>query len=322
MPDRPVLLVTVPEHRLPDARLAAVRDAAPDFEVRRGAPDDDLAGVEVVLGQVDKGRLADAPELRWVQSWSAGLDWLLEPTPPAGAPTGLRVTSASGVHAVPIAEHVFAVLLALGRGLPDALAAQAQRRWSRGDDVGRFELEGRQMVLLGLGEIGARVARIAGAFGMLVTAVRHHPDEGGGPGVARVVGTDALLDVLPAADVLVVTVPLTDATRGMVGAGALAALPDWAVVVNVGRGEVVDQDAVASAVAGGRLGGAALDVFAQEPLPPDSPLWGVPNVIVTPHAAGLTPHYADRALAIFLDNLGRYRRDEPLRDAVDLGEGY
>lgn len=322
MPDRPVLLVTVPAARLPDDRLAAIEDAAPDFEVRRGEPDGPLDAVEIVLGQVAPDRLAEASELRWVQSWSAGLDWLLEPQPPADAPAGLQVTSASGVHAVPIAEHVFAVLLALGRGLPHALAAQREARWSRGDDVGRFELEGRQMVLLGLGEIGARVARVAGAFGMLVTAVRHHPDEGSAPGVARVVGTEALLDVLPAADVLVVTVPLTDATRGMVGAGAVAALPSHAVVINVGRGEVVDHGAVASAVAAGRLGGAALDVFPEEPLSADSPLWGLDGVIVTPHTAGLTPHYADRALAIFLNNLGRYRRGEPLHDAVDLGAGY
>ena len=315
------LLVTVPGDRLPDDRLAAVRDAAPGYEVQRGDADGPLDGVEIVLGRVAPERLARAPELRWIQSWSAGLDWLLEPSPP-DAPVGLQVTSASGVHAVPITEHVFATLLALGRGLPQALAAQAESRWSRGDSVARFELEGRQMVLLGLGEIGARVARVAGAFGMLVTAVRHHPDEGGGPGVARVVGTDALLDVLPSADVLVVTLPLTDATRGLVGAGAVAALPAHAVVVNVGRGEVVDQDAVASALAGGRLGGAALDVFREEPLPTDSPLWGLDRAIVTPHTAGLTPHYADRVLAIFLDNLARYRRGEPLRDAVDLGEGY
>ena len=322
MPDAPRLLVTVPPERLTDDLLAVVRDAAPGFRVERGDPGDSLEGVEVVLGRVAPDRLAEAPELRWIQSWSAGLDWLLEPSPPAGAPAGLQLTSASGVHAVPIAEHVFAALLALGRGIPQALAAQAQARWSGGDDVERFELEGRQMVLLGLGEIGARVARVAGAFGMLVTAVRHHPDEGGAPGVARVVGTDALLDVLPSADVLVVTLPLTDATRGLVGAGAVAALPAHAVVVNVGRGEVVDQDAVASAVASGRLGGAALDVFQEEPLPADSPLWSLDRVIVTPHTAGHTPHYARRVLAIFLDNLGRYRRGEPLRDAVDVGEGY
>lgn len=316
--DRPVLRVTVPASRLPDARLAAIRDAAPGYTVERGTPDDALAGVEIVLGQVERGPLADAAELRWIQSWSAGLDWLLEPTPPDG-PAGVQVTSASGVHPVPIAEHVFAVLLALGRGLPQALAAQAQTRWSRGDEVGRFELEGRRMVLLGLGEIGSRIARIADAFGMLVTAVRHHPDEGAEPGVARVVGNEALLDILPAADVLVVTVPLTDATRGMVGPGALAALPRHAIVINVGRGEVVDQDAVAHAVADGRLGGAALDVFADEPLPADSPLWSLDNVIVTPHTAGLSPHYTDRALSLFLTNLARYQRGDAFDDAVELG---
>lgn len=322
MPDLPILLVTVPADRLPDDRLAVIRDAAAGYDVQRGATDAPLEGVEIVLGRIAPERLAEAPELRWIQSWSAGVDWLLEPDLPADVPAGLRVTSASGVHAVPIAEHVFAMLLALARGLPQAVAAQADARWSGDDEVERFELEGRRMVLLGLGEIGARVARIAGAFGMLVTAVRHHPDEGGAPGVARVVGTDALLDVLPSADVLVVTVPLTDDTRGMVGAGAIAALPRHAVVVNVGRGEVVDQDALASALAAGRLGGAALDVFQHEPLPADSPLWGLDRVVLTPHTAGDTPHYADRALAIFLDNLDRYRRDRPLRHAVDLGAGY
>ncbi len=321
MPDARTILVTVPESRLPDERLALVRDAAPGYAVVRGERDAPLDGVEIVLGRVDPAGLAEAPELRWIQSWSAGVDWLLETDGPAGLPAGLQITTASGVHAVPIAEHVFALLLAAARCLPAHLRAQRERTWDP-TAAAPFELEGQQMVLLGVGEIGARVARLAAAFGMFVTAVRHHPDADGVAGVARTVGTDALLDVLPEADVLVVTLPLTDATRGLVSAGALAALPEGAVVVNVGRGEVVDQSALVSALQHGRIGAAGLDVFEEEPLPDDSPLWGMDRVVVTPHVAGLTPHYADRALAIFLDNLGRYRRDEPLRHAVDLGEGY
>ena len=321
MPD-PVLLVTVPEGRLPDERLAAIRAAADGYRLIRDDGAQSLAHVEVVLGSIDRARLAEAPQVRWVQSWSAGLDWLLDVEDDApDLPAGLQVTSASGVHPVPIAEHVFALLLSLTRGLPAHQRAQAERRWAP-DAAAPVELEGRRMVLLGLGEIGARIARLAGAFGMLVTAVRHHPDEGGAEGVARVVGDDALLDVLPAADVLVVTLPLTDATEGLVGAGALAALPPHALVINVGRGEVVDQSALAAALADGRLGGAGLDVFEEEPLPEDSPLWMLDNVIVTPHAAGHSPHYADRALSIFLDNWARYRAGEPLRHAVDLGAGY
>lgn len=322
MPDAPVLLVTVPESRLPDHRLALVHEAAVGYETIRDGDDLPLDRVEIVLGQIEPARLAQMPRLRWIQSWSAGVDWLLEADAPADLPTGLRLTSASGVHAVPIAEHVFALLLALGRGLPAHLRAQRDRQWAPNAPAERFELEGRQMVLLGVGEIGARVARLAAAFGMFVTAVRHHPDADDVAGVARTVGTDALLDVLPEADVLVVTLPLTDQTRGLVGAGALAALPEHAVVVNVGRGEVIDQDALVAALQHGRIGGAGLDVFEEEPLSEDSPLWDLDNVVVTPHAAGFTPHYADRALSIFLDNLGRYRRDEPLQHAVDLGAGY
>ncbi len=321
MPAASVLLVTVSEEQLPDERLALVRDAAPDHEVARGTRDASFDGVEIVLGSVDPTGLAGAADLRWIQSWSAGVDWLLEADESVDLPTGLQITSASGVHAVPITEHVFALLLATARSLPAHLRAQREGDWAQ-DLAAPFELEGKQMVLLGVGEIGARVARLAAAFGMFVTAVRHHPEADNVDGVARTVGTDALLDVLPEADVLVVTLPLTDATRGLVGAGALAALPERAVVINVGRGPVIDQDALVSALQNGRIAAAGLDVFEDEPLPDDSPLWAMNNVIVTPHVAGLTPHYADRALSIFLDNLARYRRGEPLRHAVDLAEGY
>lgn len=320
MAKKPALLVTVPPERLPDDRLDLIREAAPDHTVRRGEPGDALGGVEIVLGRVDPEAVTDAPELRWIQSWSAGLDWLLEPD--AELPPGLVVTSASGVHAVPIAEHVFALLLAIGRRLPAHLRDQREGQWNPDASEGTVELEGRRLVLLGVGEIGARVARLASAFGMFVTAVQHHTDDSDVPGVDRAVSNDGLLDVLPETDVLVASLPLTDATRGLIGAGTFAALPDHAVFVNVGRGETVDQGALVAALRAGRLAAAGLDVFEEEPLPEDSPLWSMDNVVLTPHVAGQAPHYADRALSIFLDNLGRFRRGRPLTNTVDLGAGY
>ena len=324
MPD-PTLLVTLGPDALSDAALEAIRDAASGYRVVRSPGADDLGNAEVVLGSFPRAALADAPRLRWVQSWSAGVDWLLEADDDTELPAGLVLTTASGVHPVAIAEHVLAVLLAFARDLPAWFDAQRERRWGRAEEPDRartFELAGRRMTLLGVGEVGSRIAHVAHALGVHVTAVRHHPDDADVEGVDHTVGDDGLLDVLPATDLLVITLPLTDATRGLVGAGEIAALPDHAVVVNVGRGEVVDQGALTSALAGGRLGGAALDVFETEPLPDDSPLWGLDNVIVTPHAAGYTPHYAGRALALFLDNWGRYRRGEPLENVVDLGAGY
>ena len=323
----PTLLVTLGADALSDRQLDAIRDAAPDHEVVRQPDAETLGEAEVVLGSFPRAALADAPRLRWVQSWSAGVDWLLEPDDADAPelPTGLMLTTASGVHPVPIAEHVLAVVLAFARDLPAWLDAQGERRWARGTppDRGRtFELAGRRLTLLGVGEVGSRIARVMHALGVHVTAVEHTPGDADLPGVDHTITNDELIDALPETDLLVVTLPLTDATRGLVGAGAIAALPDHAIVVNVGRGGVVDEAALASALAGGRLGGAALDVFETEPLPEDSPLWGLDRVILTPHTAGFTPHYADRALALFLDNLSRYQRGEPLDNTVDLGEGY
>ena len=315
----PTLLVCLTEGQL--RRLDRVREIADGYRVVR-APDGRhaaLADAEVVLGFLPPARLAEAPRLRWIQSWSAGLDWLVEHEAfdPAAAP-GLVVTSASGVHAVPIGEHVFALLLALSRRLPRALGDQRDRRWGAGDGVA--EWFGKRLVVVGAGAIGARVLHLAGAFGMSGVAVR--ASGRATPGARRTVTPDRMAPELAEADAVVAALPLTDATYRMLDAAAFAAMKPGAVFVNVGRGETVDQYDLVAALESGHLGGAGLDVFEDEPLPASSPLWAMDRVIVTPHLAGDSPRYAERALALFADNLARWRDGRELRNRVDLRAGY
>ena len=301
-----------------------MREAADGYDVVRAEAEPDiravLGRVEIVLGFIPPVRVGEAPRLRWIQSWSSGLDWLLEHESwePSAVPD-LVVTSAAGVHAVPIGEHVFAVLLALARRLPRALRHQRDGQWVD-DYADVFEWHGKRLVVIGAGAIGARVIALAGAFGMTSVAVRRSARET--PGAIRTVTPDRMAEELAQADAVVAALPMTDATYRMIGSEAFAAMRPGAVFVNVGRGETVNQYALTEALESGHLGGAGLDVFEDEPLPAASPLWRLENVIVTPHVAGDSPRYAERAVALFADNLGRYRRGEPLRNPVDLAAGY
>ena len=339
MPDRPVLLLAASDGVLTDAQIDLVREAAPGYEVVRTRDQDRIAAllprVEVAAVSFPRRLLPDAHALRWLQLWSAGADWLLE----ADLPDGLTVTSASGVHEASVPEHAFALLLALGRNLPQTIRAQDRKQWLRyrpdatetdGGTLGDadafsafdlFELDGKTMLLLGTGAIGSRIGQIAQAFGMRVVGVRHDPSKAA-DGVDEMVGTDALAERLPEADVVMVTLPATPETRGLLDREHVARMKPTAVLVNVGRGEVVDEAALVDALQNGRLAGAGLDVFEEEPLPEGSPLWSMPNVIVSPHAAGRTPQYDRRALALFLDNLRRYESGDDLRNVVDLERGY
>src|SRR5690606_25077749 len=251
--------------------------------------------------------LRDAPRLRWLHTFSAGVD---HPWFQALRARGIRLTTSSGAHAVPIAHTVLLYLLALSRGLPAWMDAQRRRGWEPHPVV---ELPGLVLGVVGLGPIGLEVARLGAAFGMRVIGVRRTPrgDEPCEPWPL------ARLDELVAlADALVLALPLTDGTRHLLDAARLARMKRGAWLVNVGRGALVDEAALVEALREGRLGGAGLDVFETEPLPPESPLWEMPNVIVTPHSSGNTPGNLVRATGIFLDNLGRFVRGEPLRNEV------
>ncbi len=314
------ILVGLRSGVLADEDLARVAAAAPGYEVvvarERSEQAAALEGAEIAFGPVPFDLVAAAPRLKWFQQWSAGSDWLRRHPEVVAGP--LVVTNASGVHAVPISEHILALLLAFARNLPRAFDNQRESRWP-GKPPAVFELAGRTALIVGLGAIGARTARLLHALDVRVLGVRRHLGAPALPGVERV---GALDELLPLADFVILTVPLTAATEGMVGAAQLASMKPTAHIVNIGRGLTVDEAALARALQDGTIAGAGLDVFEEEPLPVGSPLWGLPNVIVTTHYAGATPAYADRAFDIFVANLRRYLRGEPLENVVDKTAGY
>ena len=239
------------------------------------------------------------PDLRWIQSVSAGTDQF-----PVDAlrERGVTLTSATGIHEVQVAEHALGLLLAMTRGIAQAVANQQSRTWSR---ITVTELSGMTLGVLGLGVIGEGVARRAAALGMRVIGTKREPAAYAGA-AERVLGADETLDVFREADAVVITLPGTAETEGIVGADELAALAGgW--LVNVGRGSVIDNGALVDAMRAGTLAGAALDVFETEPLPPESPLWGLPGVLISPHLAGLSPRYGERLAALFARNLEAYR---------------
>ena len=258
-----------------------------------------------------------APALGWVQARNAG----------AGEQFGgalrlaprelekLVVTTSSGVHAGPLAEWALFGLLAFTKGLPKLQADQRARHWPP-DQQPVGELRDRTLLIVGLGEIGTETARLAQAFGMRVLAVKRDASRAT-PHVDELHPAEELRALVGRADGIVVTLPLTDATRGLLDADTLAAVKPGAVLVNVGRGAVVDEAALAERLQDGTFAGAALDVFTDEPLPPDSPLWGLENVIVSPHNAALVESEEARIVDLFRDNLRRRLAGEPLRNELD-----
>lgn len=283
-----------------------------------------VRGAEVYLGYgVPRDLfLAARDTLRWAHSGAAGVGGSLYPEMLASAVT---LTNSAGVHAEPIADTVLAMMLHFARGLDWAVRAQAERRWDEAPfeaaDAAVRELSEGTVGLLGLGGIGRAVARRAAALGMRVAALRRSGGEGP-PGVEVLAGDGALDRLLSISDYLVVTVPRTGETDGMIGARELARLPAGAVVVNVSRGGIVDEAALAAALGGGRLRGAGLDVFAREPLPAHSPLWGLPNVLLLPHVSGTSHRFWRRETDLIVANLRRYQAGERLLNTVDKQAGY
>jgi phosphoglycerate dehydrogenase-like enzyme len=254
-----------------------------------------------------------APRLAWLHVFNAGVD---HPVYAEMLARGVRLTTSSGAAAAAIAQTAIAAMLMLARNVPRWLAAQARREWdpARGAEVPR-DLRGQTALVYGLGRIGNEFARLARLLGLHVIGVRRSParpqDE-----ADELHPPAALFELAPRADWLVVCCPLTPETEGRVDAALLARLPRGARLVNVARGRIVVEQALIAALASGHLAGAYLDVFEREPLPPGSPLWAAPNVIVTPHDAGACSGNRERTVAIFLDNLGRWARGEPLVNEV------
>jgi len=263
-----------------------------------------------------------AQALKWLQLTSAGVDRLLN------APvvqSHVTVTTASGIHAVPISEYVIGAMLAFGKGLPRAFRAQRERAWR---PFWPEELEAKTVGVLGVGAIGARVVELSKALGMRVLAMRRSVErrmtgaEAGNAAVDEMLPPSELTYLLGESDYVVVALPLTPESRELIGEAELRAMKPNAVIVNIGRGAIIDEAALVRALKEGWIAGAALDVFQQEPLSPESELWGLENVIVTPHISGGTPRYMERAVELFCDNLQRYLAGEPLRNVVDPARGY
>ena len=326
--------------------LDQIRAAAPGARIvtvsTDGLADGPLDEVEVLMrgwltAEAFDRVLARAPQLTWVHSASAGVERVLTP---AGRASGLVITNARGVFSRPIAEYVLMMILAVSRRPPQLLELQRERTWQPLEAV---ELRDVTVGIVGLGSIGRAVGALASAFGCRVVATRrrsgpegvtvghhlHHDradDEDDRPLVEamldRILGPEGLPELLAESDFIVLAAPLTPATEGMIDDATLAGVKPGAWIINVARGGLIDERALIRALREGRLGGAVLDAFREEPLPPTSPLYDLPNVIVTPHTSWSSGRVLDRSVGLFCDNLRRYAAGEPLLNVVDPAVGY
>jgi phosphoglycerate dehydrogenase-like enzyme len=329
-----VLVLT--QHAVSDALLDNLRQVSPRLSVTY-CNATALADLEKVMRDVEvlytSGVLptpAQAPRLCWIQGHFAGVNSIL------GAGEILRqaqLTSASGIHGPVMGEYVLMMMLAHAHDLPRMISGQRERAWP-GDFTQRV-LRGASVGIVGYGSIGREVARLASTFGMRILACKRDPEAREDQGYAlpgtgdprgelpeRIYGFDGLPEMLGQSDYVVLTAPLTPATQNMINAETLRAMKPGAFVVNVGRGGLIDESALAAALRAQQIGGAALDVFVREPLPPDSELWHLPNLIISPHVSGSVDNYMDLAMALFAENLRRYVAGEPLLNIVDVDAGY
>lgn len=254
-----------------------------------------------------------APALKWLHVFNAGVD---HPIFSEMLERGARLSTSAGTTAVPIAQTAIAGLLMLARNVPRWIRAQQEHHWNpmRVPDVPR-DLAGQTVLIYGLGSIGREIARLAQALELKVIGIRRSPPQPGDP-VDELHPPECLATLLPRADWLVLAAPLTAETRGLIDADMLACLPAGAHVINVARGEIIDETALVAALRDGRLGGAYLDVFEKEPLPTDSPLWGLQNVLVSPHNSAAALGNDGRVYEMFLDNLERWHRGKPLNNEM------
>ena len=327
--------------RFSDAQLERLRLVSSRLQIEQ-VPTNDWTELEGRLDEVEvlytyrvPAGWSGAPNLRWIQLGSAGLNAL------TGHPLlengDVRVTTASGIHAVPIAEYVMASMVAFSRGFPMLLERQRRAEWAgwQATQSHSRELRGATLGIVGYGSIGREVARLACAYGMRVLALKRDPavrrDRGyAEPGVGdpegrlpdQWYGPAQLHQLLTSCDYVVISVPLTPATRGMIDAQALRAMKPDAYLVNIARGPIIVERDLIQALKEGWIAGAGLDVFDEEPLPAGSALWRLDNVILTPHAAAATPPYDERASVLFAENLRRYLAGESLLNEVNPALGY
>lgn len=325
-----VVLIDAP---IPPIQLERVRQLSPQIEVIVGLTPEALSRAEVVYTSKAEFSPASVPNLRWIQLDYSGVDHLAH-TPWAGG--GVPIATARGAYSPAIAELALGVILTLIRRLNVAHDFQAQGRWGEFSENLLGQLcYGKTMGIVGYGSIGRHLARIAQAMGMTILACKRNPEirkdtsfalpnTGDPKGVIPTdwFGVDEIERMFSMTDVAVLALPLTQATRGLIGRQLLEALPAHALLINVGRGPVLDEAALIDMLATRRLACAGLDVFAAEPLSPDSPLWKMPQVIVTPHIAAHIRDHAHLAAEVLIENLMRDLARKPLLNLADLKRGY
>lgn len=309
---------------LSSEQLQRIQSVAPDWRIIGGkevsAWVHEVSNAEIIVGwhpSVEEAFLADPDfSVRWVHNWGAGIDQL--PLSELRR-RGIAVTNASGVHAYPISETILGLMLSLTRKLHTYVRNQVSQTWHHASLS--EEMHGKTAGILGVGAIGLETARLCQAFGMRVLGLRRSGTAS--PYVDEMYDTGDLATLMAKSDYVVNILPYTDDTRHIVDARQFAQMKSTAFYINVGRGQTTDEAALIEALQTGRIAGAGLDVFAQEPLPTDSPLWRLDNVILTPHSSGSTMHYNDRALDIFTENLANYVQGHALsRNVVDLERQY
>ena len=306
--------------------LEDLRRAFPEVTFEHCAERDNLeqaiADAEVYVGWLGRDQFLAAKQLQWIQSPSSGINYYFDI--PEFVASDVVLTSASGTHGACLAESVFGMILSFTRGIRDCILYQPDRDWAGGRTVRprMVELTGSTMGIVGFGRVGKAIAERAVAFGMRVIAVDLLPQDKP-EHVSELWGVDRLGDLMKASDYVVVTVPYTPQTVGLVGAKELVLLKPTAMVVGISRGGVIDQDALIEALREHRLAAAALDVFKPEPLPAESDLWALDNVLITPHIAGGTQFEGQHVLEILWENMGRFLRGEfPLRNQADKTRGF
>jgi phosphoglycerate dehydrogenase-like enzyme len=292
----------------------------------RDAVSDAIGDVEVVAcGGFPSDLLEKATQLRWISFWSAGLDNKVSPDM---LKRGLMLTSSNGIHGPNIAEHVLMFMLMFVRQMPFHFRMQREGRWERKPwgqwSEGGGELDGQTLGIVGLGRIGEALTQRARACGMRVIAVKRNPQARYDAAVMpdALYGPEELPRLLEESDHVCIAAPYTPDTHRLIDATMLARMRPSAYLYNIARGKIIDEAALIDALRNGRLAGAGLDVFETEPLPADSPLWTLENVLVTPHVSGITPHYFTRAADIFAQNLRRYLNAEPLLNLYNPQRGY
>lgn len=316
-----ILILTDSLFNVNDEQKKLITDIAENAVVtvvpNKSATGEMIAEAEIIFGLPKPADLKNAKNLRWLQLVSAGADKYIDKN--LYANRDIILTNSSGVYGIPIAEHVFAMILAFNRNLQEYTLLKQEKRWHVINEVREFY--GSTVGVIGLGDIGREVAKRAKALGAKVIALKKNPS--GKPDyVDQLYLTEEIDEVLKQSDYVILTLPATNKTRGIISEERLRIMKPNAFLVNIGRGELICQEALVKALKNNWIAGAGLDVTTPEPLPEDNPLWELSNVMITQHSSGISKENDARRLNIFLDNLKRYLNNEKLKNEVDFSEGY